>query len=302
MTFRLRLMTIVTGIACCQGFALVADEDPTQSGSVPLPGGGPAAREIEVLPSWRVGAGSATVLRPAIRPDEVESQELIVHFHGAVDAVRRAMERDRGSETVLLVTMPGLSAAYTQPFRDDPALFESLLGAARDRSGTSADSRVPSEWERITLSSFSAGYGAVREILRSPAAGRIDSIVAADSIYAGLDTEDGGRRVSDADMAGFLAFARRAAAGSKVFVIAHSAQPTPYASTTETADYLLAKLGLRRGEAATATDPEFMPVSRSAQGGFLVTGYAGASAAAHLHHLRIIDCHWAAARRLAGRR
>ncbi|MFM1902916.1 MAG: hypothetical protein RLZZ440_816 [Planctomycetota bacterium] len=301
MMSKLRLMMILTGIACCQGFALFADEASTQSEPMPLAGGAWASREIDVLPSWRVGTGSATLLRPAIRPDEVGSHELIVHFHGAVDAVRRAMERDCGGETVLLVTMPGLSAAYSQPFRDDPALFESLLGAAWDRSSTFTDSQVPSDWERITLSSFSAGYGAIREILRSPAAGRIDAIVAADSIYAGLDAAAGERRVSEADMAGFLAFARRAVTGSKVFVIAHSAQPTPYASTTETADYLLAKLRLRRGDAAAGTDPEFMLVSRCERGGFLVTGYAGESAAAHLHHLRIIDRHWADARRLAGR-
>lgn len=299
---RCGVLAAVAGIACGEAAAQVAGGAAAQSETHRPEKDAAAAREIEVSPSWRVGAGSATVLRPAIRPDEDEGQELIVHFHGAVDAVRRAMERDHGGETVLLVTMPGLSAAYEQPFRDDPALFESLLGAARDRSSASADSHVPSDWERVTLSSFSAGYGAIREILRSPAGGRIDAIVAADSIYAGLDAEGGGRRVSEADMAGFLAFARQAATGSKVFVIAHSAQPTPYASTTETADYLLAKLGLWRGEAAAVTDSEFMPASRCEEGGFLVTGHAGASAAAHLHHLRIIDRHWAAARRLAARR
>ena len=255
----------------------------------------PAVREIDVFPSRPIGAGSAVVLRP-VGP---AATEVIVHFHGGVDAVRRAMERDDGREMVVVLNMPGLSAAYAAPFRKDPALFQTLLAAAWT-AGSEPDR--PPEWERITLSCFSAGYGAVREILRSPEAGRIDAVVAADSIYAGIEAEAPRRRVNVADMDAFLAFARLAAAGERTFLIAHSAQPTSYASTTETADYLLDSLGLSRAAAGPAPAERFPAVSRCEREGLQIVGYSGESADAHLHHLRILERHWQAARRLARQR
>ena len=256
----------------------------------------PSCRQIEVCPTRSLASGTAVVLRLSQSPLPARPPELIVHFHGAVDTVRRAMERDAGHETVVVVNMPGLSTAYSKPFRDDPTLFSRLLAEAWHDA---RESEEPAAWQRITLSCFSAGYGAVREILRSPDDERIDAIVAADSIYAGLESEDPARLVSGVDMEGFLAFARQADAGERVFVIAHSSQPTPYASTTETADYLVAALRLSRTAVPPADADPFPEVSRCEGLGLLVIGHAGESAAAHLHHLRILDRYWAAARHLA---
>lgn len=282
-------MTWNLALACIVGITLGSlDQSRAESP--------PSRREIEVCPTRSVGSGTAVVLRPAGPPLPAEPPELIVHFHGAVDAVRRAMERDAGRETVLVVTMPGLSTAYSKPFRDDPTLFSRLLAEAwNDAHG----SERPAAWQRVTLSCFSAGYGAVREILRSPDSERIDAIVAADSIYAGLEAEEPVRLVSKVDMAEFLAFARQADAGERVFVIAHSSQPTPYASTTETADYLLAALQLSRTAVPPADGEPFPEVNRGGRRRLLITGCAGESAEAHLYHLRILDRHWTAARRLA---
>jgi hypothetical protein len=260
----------------------------------------PNPSEIVVSPAVAIGPGSGVVLRPRRSRSDAGSRELIIHFHGGVDAVRQAMDRGGGDETVLVVSMPGLSAAYAQPFRDEPGLFHRLLALPLDDRGGMTD-EVPA-WTRVTLSCFSAGYGAVREILRSPAVERIDAVVAADSIYAGIEGEAANRRPSQTDMAAFLAFAREAADGKRVFVVAHSAQTTPYASTTETASALLSALGLSRTTVAAAADAEFSEVTRSQRGGLLVIGYSGESAAAHLHHLRILEQHWAAAKQLeAGR-
>lgn len=285
------LMRNLLTMAACAGLAWGTPDrvraDDSGPSAVP-----PPAREVEVLASLPVGRGIASVLRPVGRRAAGRADELIVHFHGGVDTVRAAMQQSGREETVLVVTMPGLSTAYAKPFRDDPALFSTLLARAAEADGGAAE---PSRWKRITLSCFSAGYAAVREILRSPDADRIDALVAADSIYAGNEGEPPERIVSRQDMAGFLAFARLAAAGQRVFVVAHSAQQTPYASTTETADYLLAGVSARRSPLPPSADEEFAPVSQGRRGRLLVTGHAGASAAAHLHHLRILGRHWAAA-------
>lgn len=257
---------------------------------------------IDVSLPVAVGKGSLVVLRPAAAREAGSPGDLLIHFHGAVDTIRRAMERGGLEATVVVVNQPGLSAAYATPFRDDPALFARLLAAPTRPLGESAGA-APPPWRRVTLSCFSAGYGAVREILRDPAAlDRVDAIVAADSIYAGLDeTQAAGaaRRVDPRDMSGFRRFATEAAAGRKVFVVTHSAQPTPYASTTETADDLLAHVGLERETVGVLTGEEFPQVSRAVRGGFEVLGFEGASGPAHLFHLRAIDRWWTAAERAA---
>ena len=265
------------------------------------------AAAIDVADPRPIGRGSAVVLQSAKPADAAAAErpgDLLIHFHGAVDTIRGAMERSGLAATVVVVNQPGLSAAYAAPFRDDPDLFATLLAEPARIAG--GDDAPAPRWRRITLSCFSAGYGAVREILKDPAAvDRVDAIVAADSIYAGLDeagSADGVRRADARDMAGFLAFAEAAAEGRKVFVITHSAQPTPYASTTETADFLLERLGIDRQPIATATDDAWRQTSRAARGRFEVLGFDGASGPAHLFHLRMIDRWWTVAERSADHR
>jgi hypothetical protein len=267
-----------------------------------------AAGPIDVSPPRPVGTGSAVVL---CRPASAETDQtgpagdLLIHFHGAVDTIRGAMAKTGLETTVVVVNQPGLSAAYAAPFRADPDLFRKLLAEPARTAGHGEDA-APPRWRRVTLSCFSAGYGAVREVLRDEAAAaRVDAIVAADSIYAGLAETgtadaDGVRRVDARDMDGFLAFARAAAAGEKVFLITHSSQPTPYASTTETADFLLTTLGVDRGAVAADAEDEYPQTSRACRGRFEVRGFAGASGPAHLFHLRSIDRWWTAAEQLAG--
>lgn len=266
------------------------------------------AASIDVSSPRAVGKGTAVVIRVAEATAPAEPGHLLIHFHGAVDTIRAAIEKSGLDATVVVVNQPGLSAAYAAPFRDDPRLFAKLLAMPARIAGDDDAGDAPApRWRRVTLSCFSAGYGAVREVLRDQtSADRVDAIVAADSIYAGLDESgpaDGVRRVDPRDMAGFLAFARAAAAGEKVFLVTHSAQPTPYASTTETAGYLLHHLGMAREPIAAVDGEEFPETSRACRGRFEVRGCAGASGPAHLFHLRSIDRWWQVADDLsAGRR
>ena len=261
---------------------------------------------VTASPPRPLGKGSIVVLRSsaAVRETPVDDPgDLLIHFHGAADTIRLAMERAGIAATVVVVNQPGLSAAYTAPFRDDAKLFSALLAEPARRQATDETPPVP-RWRRITLSCFSAGYGAVREILKDPQAfDRVAAIVAADSIYAGLEEPPAAaaadaRRVDTRDMARFVAFATAAVAGEKVFVITHSAQPTPYASTTETADCLLANLRLQREPIDAVAGEEFSQVSRAGRGGFAVLGFTGASGPAHAFHLRAVDRWWKVAESL----
>ena len=215
--------------------------------------------------------------------------QLLIHFHGALETTRRALARSKFRGTLVVVNFPGLSSAYSKPFVDNPKLLEEIIGHATTTTAGNATTRSP----RIILSSFSAGYGAIREILKSPEHfKRIDAIITADSIYAGLDAETPTRVVSRENMAEFLRFADLAANGEKQFVLSHSAQTTPYASTTETADYLLHKLHIPRAADSATQRPLFMQRSKAQQGKFALLGFSGETGQHHMQHLHQIDLLW----------
>jgi hypothetical protein len=142
---------------------------------------------------------------------------------------------------------------------------------------------------RVFVSSFSAGYGAVRAILkREP--GMVDGVLLLDGLHTDyvpprVVLADGGK-VNGEKMKGFVRFARMAAAGDKRMVITHSEIfPGTYASTTETADYIMRELGLKR-EAVLKWGPGGMQqTSDTREGRLEIRGFAGNSAPDHMDHL-----------------
>jgi len=216
--------------------------------------------------------------------------DVILHLHGAATAVEPAVVTIGAPAVLVEFNRRGLSSVYAKPF-NDPALFPRLLEDTRQAlktAGLADDPRLG----RVVVSSFSAGFGGVRELLKVPEHfDRIDGLVMADSIYAGYVDD---RKVDPELMEGFTRFARQAAVGKKVFVLSHSAQvPGSYASTTETADYLIAALG----GTAEPTDRDlgdgWRLSRRYRQGRFLVLGFPGTEADDHMSHLRKIDRLWA---------
>jgi len=244
-------------------------------------------RPQQVGESIKIANGSMVVVR---QPNAAKSSnQIMIHFHGATETTRRALARSQYRGTLVIVNFPGLSSAYSKPFIDNPKLVQTIIQHATETDKDTTQTQPP----RIILSSFSAGYGAIREILKSPESfERIEAIVTADSIYAGLDTETPARVVSREDMPEFLRFAELAAKGKKQFVLSHSAQTTPYASTTETADYLLETLQITRVADSTTQRPLFTLTSKAQQGKFTVLGFSGETGQHHMQHLHQIDLLW----------
>ena len=222
-------------------------------------------------------------------------EHLLIHFHGARKTTQKAFARSQLNAVMVIVNFPGLSSAYSKPFSDDARLFQHILDRAK-QALPEEEVSDSFQWERISLSSFSAGYGAVREILKTPRYfRRINDIVAADSIYAGLEgTKEirPARRVAESNMRDFLKFATLAVDGEKRFTISHSSQPTPYASTTETADYLLQSLNIKRSETSAENTRVLTQKTHASKGQFTVMGFAGLTGEAHLNHLHHIDVFW----------
>ncbi|MBL9190162.1 MAG: D-alanyl-D-alanine carboxypeptidase/D-alanyl-D-alanine-endopeptidase [Opitutaceae bacterium] len=211
-----------------------------------------------------------------------------LHLHGAPAALESQFAASGAVGVLVNVTLPGLSQIYADRFAAPGSLAELLSGieaALRKESP-----QHPWRAGRLTVSSFSAGFGGVRALLRDPAAfGRIAALVMADSIYCGYAGDPAARKVDEELMAGFLRFAEEAAAGRKRLVISHSAQvPEGYASTTETADYLIGRLGGARAIRNEEWGGGLQLVSAFARGGVEILGFAGAAAEDHMRHLRAL--------------
>ena len=256
-----------------------------------LPGPAP-----EVTPlGRRVGLGieGATLFVPdGYRPAVGEVVDVVLHLHGSPSVVEPALVNARWRAVLIAFNRKGLSRVYAEPF-SDRMLFPRLLDAARASLkdlGLAED--LP--FGRIVVSSFSVGFGGVRELLKVPEhLHRTDGLVMADSIYCGYTGDPAKPQVDPALMDGFRRFAIEAAAGRKTFLLTHSAQvPGGYASTTETADFLIHAVGGSPEVAKVVWEPGWTQTRACSRGRFVVLGCSGAAGADHMNHLRQIGKVW----------
>lgn len=222
---------------------------------------------------------------PAVGHD---SLGLVVHFHGAPFVAETAVADSAPDYAVVVVNLGAGSGVYERPFSQHGS-FESLLAAVRSR--TAELSGHPVRFGDITLTAFSAGYGAVRAILRDSAAfRRVDGVLLLDGLHTGYVPEgrtlyEGGA-VDSVDMEPFLRFARAATRGEKRMLITHSEIfPGTFASTTETTDYLIRQLGLRRSPVLAWGPGGMQQLSRTEAGRLRILGFAGNAAPDHVDHL-----------------
>lgn len=220
------------------------------------------------------------------------SYDVLVHFHGAPQSVVPAFEAS-GIRAILVVVNLGIgSGPYERGYGTDGSL-EILL----DRVDKIVDKHCPSLGTtadrtrgRVALSSWSAGYGAIYRILANERDRElVDAVMLADGLHAGF-VDKRRRTLSPLQMAGFDRFAEQASKGDKLFAITHTAIVTPsYASTTETASYLISTHELERDETGAPGPRDSMrQTSHAERGSFFVTGYAGGDTHAHCDHLYAI--------------
>lgn len=228
-------------------------------------------------------------LRIAFEPSgKMQPRDLVLHFHGAHDIVFDAAARRFPGAVAAAVNLNGLSGAY-QGFvgRDAHWMFVKLIAELQQASGGST-------FSSITLSSFSAGYGAIRVLLQDPrCAGMIDNLVLADTVYASFgDARNtlGSRPFPSSEQnKPFIDFAKLAVRGEKGMVITHcELEPETYSSTEEVGDLI-----------RDAIAANLLPVDEAWTGGLLVKGKVrkgrfvsiatrGKQGSDHLAHLRAL--------------
>jgi hypothetical protein len=210
---------------------------------------------------------------------------LVIHFLGLAWIPELAVSRLGKNTDVAVLNLGAGSGVYDRAF-SNPAAFDTLL-AAIGRELTSVVGKTV-RIQRITLSGFSAGHGAIRAILREPRHfARVDAILLMDGMHTsyvpeGVVLEKGGT-LDPKNLDAFVRFAAEAVKGNKRFLITHSEIfPGTFASTTETADYLLDAIGLKRTPVLKWGPNGMQQLSEVRAGGFELMGFAGNSAPDHV--------------------
>jgi hypothetical protein len=227
--------------------------------------------------------GARLFIGPHVNPNR--PVPLLIHFHGAPWLIEQHVAAHLQQAGLITVQLGAGSSVYRRPF-EQPELFSNLLREA------AAELHLRRGWSSITLSGFSAGYGAVREILRRPENfALVNNVLLLDGMHTsyipeGKPLADGGT-IDPVGLDSFVAFAREAVAGRKTFVFTHSEIfPGTYASTTESGDFLLAQLNLKRRPQLRQGPIGMQQLSAVDVGGFHIRGYAGNTAPDHIDHLQ----------------
>ena len=222
---------------------------------------------------------------------------LTVHFHGATWFVIQEFLRAGRTGPLLAVQLGEGSSVYRRAFEDRERFGRLLKQVERELKPRTP----PVILSGVDISSFSAGYGAVRELIKSPDYFRlIQRIVLCDSLYASLDTNSLLRKPLQEHIEPWLPFVRAAMRGEKTFVLTHSEVPTlNYASSAECAAAIIKAVGAPSVTVVPAAipasnDADFPLRYRSDVGNFHIWGYAGTNAEAHLTHVRHLADVWEA--------
>jgi hypothetical protein len=211
---------------------------------------------------------------------------LLVHFHGGMDTLQREVQKAGVHGVAVAVNYRGLSAAYERPF-SQPGAFSKLLEDVRQALRERGLLAGEVEFGEVWLTSFSAGYGAVRAILATPEGfERVAGVYLADSLYAGWKDDQPYAGADPDNMTPFRRLATAAAGGEKRLLLSHSYyDPQRYAGTHVTADDLIAFIGLTRVPCDEAGPQDMRIVSRASRGWFAVWGCT-APRDEHVRHLQ----------------
>lgn len=247
-------------------------------------------RLVQKVPSGIVRSFTGPAGKPVevFVPDRARKRDvvdLVVHFHGAAWIPEQSVAALRKDVVAATVNLGAGSGTYHRAFTD-PLVFDSLLtGITRE---VSAANNRPVRIDRITLVGFSAGHGAIRAILLDSAHfARINSILLLDGMHTSY-VPDGtvmalGGTMDTTNLAAFTNFARAAMRGERRFLVTHSEIfPGTFASTTETADWIIGALGLRRTPVVRWGPRGMQQLSEVRSGRFEIQGFAGNSAPDHI--------------------
>ncbi|MGB9665546.1 MAG: hypothetical protein ACPL25_11610 [Ignavibacteria bacterium] len=210
----------------------------------------------------------------------------IIHLHGKSEVVQKLYLESRLPFPLITIHLGMFSGPYRNAFSDTNFLL-STLNEAIDIIKKENQLKINSTKLNLIFTSFSAGYGGIREILKCKSYYDLTSaIILLDGLHTDYVLTNEGRFVNPDQMKDFLRFARDAVKFKKQLIITHSEIiPDGYSSTTETAQYLIDSTFTEKVFAERKWDDEFIQKYYAFNGNFSVYGFYGNTAKDHIQHL-----------------
>ena len=205
--------------------------------------------------------------------------DLVFHLQSASWAAENQVFKANVNAILFNIHLGGFSSPYQNYFLDQ-SNFQKILDiitASLKSDGIIAKPQI----KHLIITSFSAGYAGVREILKkNDYYSVINAIALADGLHCDSDPATKTIQMQD-----FLRFAKDARDKLKIMLLTHSSILTSgYDNTTQTANYLINGIGSLR-VAHSKLDEIGAQYSRCDTGYFQLKGYYGDTANDHLKHL-----------------
>jgi hypothetical protein len=221
----------------------------------------------------RLAAG--TLYLPASLAGKEEAPLLLFMHGGAWIPEVAAARRDMAA--IVLQRSEG----YRTLFEKEDAL-SAMLAEGSEKAGM--------KWNELTVGGWSAGCSGIRQMLRSESAvKRVNRVLMIDGIHTSYSDGKPGpleSKIETEVLKPIADYAREAMAARKRLVITHSEIfPGTFASTTETADWLVKDLGVRRQAILEWGPMKTQMLSEARSGAFRLVGFAGNSAPDHVDQL-----------------
>ncbi|HYO95188.1 MAG TPA: hypothetical protein VER33_11785 [Polyangiaceae bacterium] len=210
---------------------------------------------------------------------------LVVHFLGD-DLAQRELILSRQNFVLYSLTV-GTGTSFA-PLFSGSGLFASIVSQI-EKHMSEREGR-PARVGHTALSAWSAGFEGVRAVLYQPEARDVDAVILVDGLH--------GPREANAlrtQFTSFIDFAKRAAAEERFMFISHSSIETyDYASSTESAHFLIAELQGKPQPVHREDALGLELVELFTRGDFHVRGYAGNDKADHCAQLAVLRDAYAA--------
>jgi hypothetical protein len=204
---------------------------------------------------------------------------LVFHLHSASWAAEDQVYRSNTNAILFNIHLGALSSPYQNYFTNQ-SKYSTIIDTINSVLQSNQIIQNP-QIKKLIMTSFSAGYAGVREILKvNSYYNQIDALNLADGLHASSHMPSMITQMLD-----FVRFAENARNKQKIMLLTHSSIPTSgYQSTTQTANYLINEIGTVR-ITFSANDEIGTQYSRADTGYFHLKGYLGDTANDHLKHL-----------------
>ncbi len=211
--------------------------------------------------------------------------DLIVHFHGHEPIRKEFVKTAKGSVLVGIDLGIG-SGAYSSTFAS-PNVFTQLIASVETAMAKKTGNKN-AHVRKLALSAWSAGYGAIEQIMRQPAGKRVDAVVLLDSLHTGY-VDEKSHSLKTITLEPFIDFAKRASKKQTFMFLSHSSIiPPGYASTTEVATHVVSELKGKPKKSKRADVLGLDMIRRFDKGDFHVRGYTGDDKPDHCAHIGLM--------------